>query len=134
MSAKGGPSRLSTDLAELIGLGESETLEFKSSARWNYKAKQFDKKLEQMIVKTVCGFMNHDGGTLLIGVNDDGSPVGLQPDYGTLGAKGDRDGFELFLHQRLDADLSLPTAGLVRTRFELPRGRRSVCRFRRRFW
>ncbi len=35
--------------------------------------------MEQVIVKTVSAFLNSDGGTLLIGVADDGTPLGLDP-------------------------------------------------------
>ena len=37
--------------------------------------------------------MNGNGGTLLIGIADDGAVVGLEQDYHTL-KKQDRDGFE----------------------------------------
>ena len=37
--------------------------------------------------------MNNSGGTLLIGIADDGRVVGLDYDYQTL-KKPDRDGFE----------------------------------------
>ncbi len=46
-----------------------------------------------MILKTLAGYMNGNGGTLLIGVADDGAIVGLDNDYKTL-KKHDRDGFE----------------------------------------
>lgn len=113
--------------AELLALGESDNLELKSSARWSYRTGEVDKRLEHVIVKTVCGFLNARGGTLLIGVDDSHQVLGLGPDYATLGAKGDRDGYELFLRQRLDADLSVPTAGLVRISFDDIDGK-DVCR------
>ena len=37
--------------------------------------------MEDVIVKTVAGMLNDHGGTLLIGVTDDGEPVGLDNDY-----------------------------------------------------
>src|SRR4051812_6344162 len=36
--------------------------------------------MEDAIVKTIAGFLNADGGTLLIGVGDDGRVLGLSPD------------------------------------------------------
>ena len=36
--------------------------------------------MEDAVVKTVAGFLNTDGGTLLIGVGDDGGIVGLTHD------------------------------------------------------
>lgn len=103
---------------ELLQMGESQTLEFKSTARWNLHADRVDKKMEHVITKTVCGLLNAQGGKLLIGVDDDGNIIGLDPDLQTLGHKGNRDGYELFLRQRLDNSLSVPTAGIVGIGFE----------------
>ena len=36
--------------------------------------------MEDAIVKTVAGFLNTHGGTLMIGVADDGNPVGIDAD------------------------------------------------------
>lgn len=112
-------------IAELIDLDESQTLEFKTTARWNVRAQKKDKRMEHSVVKTVCGFMNSEGGTLLVGVDDDGEVLGLDDDLQTLG-KRDRDGFELFVRQLLDQSLSAQTAGLVRVRFDSVAGR-DVC-------
>ena len=105
-------------VAELLAVGESQTVEFKSTARWNLRAGRLDKKMEHTVAKTVCGFLNAEGGKLLIGVDDDGGVLGLAADMQTLGAKGNRDGYELFLRQLLDNSLSVPTAGIVRIEFE----------------
>jgi predicted HTH transcriptional regulator len=113
-------------LADLLSVGESQTVEFKSTARWNTRAGQQDKKMEHVILKTVCGFLNAEGGTLLIGVDDDGQIVGLDDDMETLGSKGTRDGYELFLRQHLDNNLSVQTAGIVKIRFEVLEAR-DVC-------
>lgn len=53
-----------------------------------------------MVIKTVAAFLNTRGGTLIIGIADEGSVLGLQKDYETLG-KSNRDGFELHLQQIL---------------------------------
>lgn len=118
----------STDLtpAELIESGEGQTVEFKSTARWNLHTAQPDPKLERVILKTVCGFLNAEGGTLFIGVNDDGKSIGIDQDLATLGSKSNVDGYELFLRQLLEAGLSVPTAVTVSIRFE-PIGGHTVC-------
>ena len=105
----------------LLRVGESQTVEFKSSARWNVYASKPDKKMEHVITKTVCGFLNAQGGKLLIGVDDDGNVVGLGADLQTL-RKGNKDGYELFLRQLLDENLSVPTAGIVSVNFEAVEG------------
>ena len=112
-------------VAELLRVGESQTVEFKSTARWNLHAGRPDKKMEHAIAKTVCGFLNAQGGKLLIGVDDGGSIIGLDSDLQTL-RKRDNDGYELFLRQMLDDSLSVPTAGIVRIGFENVNGE-DVC-------
>ncbi|MDM8522223.1 ATP-binding protein [Desulfococcaceae bacterium HSG8] len=88
------------DIQSLISVGESDSLEFKSSIRWDYHQEKLNKSLEKVILKTIAGFMNADGGKLLIGVDDEGNILGLEKDFQTL-KKKDRDGFELFVIQLL---------------------------------
>jgi type I restriction enzyme R subunit len=66
---------------ELIKQGESKTLEFKSTLRWSLKEnRQDDKGVTHAVLKTIAAFLNTEGGDLLIGVADDGSIVGVEPD------------------------------------------------------
>jgi hypothetical protein len=81
----------------ILADGETDTVEFKASARWDYRESHHNKILEGVIAKTITGFLNAKGGTLLIGVGDDGKVVGLEPDYGTLAKRPDRDGYQQFL-------------------------------------
>jgi type I restriction enzyme R subunit len=67
--------------AELIKRGESKTLEFKSTLRWNLKEdRKDDKQITHAVLKTIAAFLNTDGGDLLIGVADDGAMVGIERD------------------------------------------------------
>lgn len=84
-------------LEELISEGESSDLEFKSSLRWSYREGHLEKKLEDVIMKSIAAFSNGDGGTLLIGVDDEGTILGLENDYSTL--DGTKDEFELHLRE-----------------------------------
>uniref|UniRef100_A0ACD5H2U0 Helix-turn-helix domain-containing protein n=1 Tax=Desertifilum tharense IPPAS B-1220 TaxID=1781255 RepID=A0ACD5H2U0_9CYAN len=85
------------EIINLITQGESAQLEFKSSARWDMRENKQNKVMEEVILKTVAGFLNsHQGGTVLIGVDDDGNILGLNHDYQTL-KKKNRDGYQLFL-------------------------------------
>jgi type I site-specific restriction-modification system R (restriction) subunit len=66
---------------ELIKRGESKTLEFKSTLRWNLKEDQRDDKgVTHAVLETIAAFLNTEGGDLLIGVGDDGSVVGIERD------------------------------------------------------
>ena len=104
-------------IIDVIRGGESRTVEFKSTARWNVRAGKQDPVMEQVVVKTVCGFLNAEGGRLLIGVDDDGTAIGLEQDLATLGTKCNVDGFELFLRQLLERGLTTVTANTVQLRF-----------------
>jgi hypothetical protein len=90
-----GDGVVEVSLEDLVSEGESDELEFKSSLRWDYDSQVVSKKLEDVILKSVASFANGQGGTLLIGVGDDGAPRGLEKDYISL--SGDRDRFELHL-------------------------------------
>jgi len=68
------------NLKKLVSLGESFKLEFKSTLRWNIKAERKDAAIEHANLKTIAAFLNSSGGTLLIGVNDDGKALGLNMD------------------------------------------------------
>ena len=90
-----GPVRTASSLATLISEGEHETLEFKETMRWDVVLGQDNRKLEDVVVKTIAAFANRLGGTLLIGVADSGEVKGLDRDFSCLG--GNRDKFELHL-------------------------------------
>lgn len=80
----------------LIECGESAVLEFKSTARRNLRTGVEDQAIIWSVVKTIAAFMNTNGGTLLVGIDDGGRPVGIEEDYPHV--KGsDRDGWELSL-------------------------------------
>ncbi|WP_121120222.1 GmrSD restriction endonuclease domain-containing protein [Croceibacterium ferulae] len=98
------PPEAAITLEEIITQGEDDELEFKSSLRWDTVQKAVNKKLEEVVVKTVTAFANSQGGTLLIGVKDDGETLGLEADYLSLGG-ADRDKFELHLRNLLSASL-----------------------------
>lgn len=84
------------DLLDMIRSGEHGYLELKSSMRWNWKENHLDKKMEEIILKTIAAFSNKDGGKLLIGVTDEGEVIGLEPDYATF-KEPNKDQFELHL-------------------------------------
>lgn len=95
---------LALQIPELIKRGESAQLEFKSSLRWDHQQGTKSKVMERVVAKTIAGFVNAKGGTLLIGIDDDGVVVGLEPDYQSL-PKPNRDGFELQVTQVLSSAL-----------------------------
>ena len=94
------PAAINAEIGALLAQGEGPRVEFKSSARWDLRENRKNGELEKVIVKTVASFLNSDGGTLLIGVDDAAAVIGQQHDYQTVHKKS-RDGYELFLHDLL---------------------------------
>jgi hypothetical protein len=88
-------------ILELIGHGESEHLEFKSSLRWDFREEKVNKILEDVILKSIAAFTNAKGGILMIGVSDDLEILGLEHDFSTL-KKQDVDYFELHLRKLIN--------------------------------
>ena len=91
------------DYSDVISQGESNAVEFKESMRWSQASEDKPKDLsEYIIAKTIASFMNVEGGTLFIGVADNGSVLGLKDDYQTFGEKNNKDGFLLHLDSLID--------------------------------
>ena len=91
-----------TSIAEKIKERENYNVELKSSFRYDTRLKQSNPKvLEKIIGKTIAAFMNSEGGTLFIGVDDQGNVLGLEDDYKTL-KKQNSDGFEIELRQSVE--------------------------------
>jgi ATP-dependent Lon protease len=116
----------SLTVEELIAAGESRTVEFKSSARWSFGKGDRDEVIERTIVKTIAGFMNSHGGTLLVGVDDAGNAIGLEKDYKLVKGHG-RDGFENWLTDLLEKSLGKPAVANVAVGFASVDGA-DVCR------
>jgi len=76
-----------TDLTnedEILGLirkGEGKRIEFKQTFSKNIRTNKKDKEIEKSSLKNIVGFLNADGGTLLIGVSDDSEIIGIEDDY-----------------------------------------------------
>ncbi len=70
----------SEKISQLVELGENERLEFKSTLRKNLHTGQMDKNMSHAVLKTIVAYLNSNGGTLLVGVNDSGEIIGLEKD------------------------------------------------------
>ena len=82
----------SDEILELIKNKESEEIEFKSTLRTNLHTNEFDKKMEFSALKTISAFLNSNGGTLLLGITDEGKILGIEQDKFP-----DTDKFNLYL-------------------------------------
>jgi len=123
-----GPSD-TIDVESLITQEEGEELEFKSSARWDYRENRTNKVVEAMVEKTIAGLLNGKGGILVIGVDDQGQVLGLEPDYKSLGRRQDRDGYQQFLINLISQALGRDVCASVSISFHLLNGG-EVCALR----
>ena len=90
-----------SDIGKLIKQEESYNLEFKSTFSWNIKENKVDKGLKFTVMKTIVGFMNSNGGTLIIGVDDNHKVVGMSLDYRS-NWKQNKDGFLMDFRNSLE--------------------------------
>ena len=120
-------TELDKDLPSIIRQGEGAYIEFKSSLRWDIVESRVNRNLETVILKTVTGFLNSSvGGTLLIGVADNGEIIGLDKDFQTL-KKPNQDGFELALMGLVSSNLGADVCPFIHVLFHVI-DQKQVCR------
>jgi hypothetical protein len=103
----------SAAVEHLLRAGETQRVELKSSLRADTAGRGVPARaLEKVVARTIAGFLNHDGGLLVIGADDAGTPLGLDRDLETLQRK-DLDGFQQTLVQVLASYLGTDVAASV---------------------
>ena len=110
--------------SELVVLGESATLEFKSTLQWDLVQNRTNKELRHSVLKTIAAFLNSSGGTLVIGVEDDGQVLGLDNDLKTL--QGSVDRFGQLLTSLIGEHIGVHHSASIQIRFENLEGK-TVC-------
>lgn len=116
---------LSPHIPTLLTQGEGYTLEFKETLRYDTRKNEVNKELEKVIVKSIVGFLNAAGGTLLIGVRDDKTIVGLDQDYAVL-PKKNRDGFENHVTMLIKTMIGISLTKYIKIDFDSVDGK-DVC-------
>jgi serine/threonine protein kinase len=100
------------DLERFLASDETSILEFKASLRALVDPrrngdKRSDSQLRMAVqreaIETIAAFLNTDGGTLLVGVKDDRSVIGIEVDYDPV--HGSRDGWRLTFDQVISHEL-----------------------------
>ena len=86
--------------------------EFKSTIRVNLHTGQPDPKIEHGVLKTIAAFLNSKGGTLFVGVNDEGEVVGLNKDNFS-----DEDKMALHLDNLIKTQLGGAVFACIKTKF-----------------
>jgi predicted HTH transcriptional regulator len=119
-------AELERGVSSLIADGESEHVEFKAGARWDIERGCVSRAIEDAVTRAIAGFLNHAGGSLLIGVTDDGEICGIDADRRTL-RDADRDGYERFIIGLVRTRIGGEACPLVHVTFHVCAGR-DVCR------
>ncbi len=102
---------ITKSLNDLINEGENHYIEFKSSILWSLRLKNEDIEKSNsvelkhygrnaskvIIAKTIAGFLNSDGGTLIVGIKENKSSktdeiIGIESEFGKL-ADQCKDGY-----------------------------------------
>ncbi len=108
---------LNRDPKSLIEEGEGLFLEFKETLRYDTRKGEVSRELERVVMKTIVGFLNANGGTLMIGINDDGKVIGLESDFKTL-TKKNKDGFENHVNMLIKTMIGLAFSKYISIKFE----------------
>lgn len=124
--ASNGNPPAESKLVKILRDGETDTSEWKSSLRWDYKLNKVNKDLEIVAAKEIVALLNTKGGRLLIGVDDDGKVLGLKPDLSSLG-KPTLDGFRLKLTEIIDNCIGKMFHASISIGFEKYAGDTEVC-------
>ncbi|MEA5593245.1 RNA-binding domain-containing protein [Rivularia sp. UHCC 0363] len=112
-------------IEELIKLSESPILEYKSTLQWDVNKNHKNESLRLSVLKTIAAFLNSDGGTLIIGVEDNGNIFGLEKDLSLL-SKNNIDQFEQTIVNLICDRIGASFTQLVKIRFENIEGK-DIC-------
>jgi hypothetical protein len=105
-----------------IKSGEKEKTEFKSTLRVNLYTGDIDKKVEYSVLKTIVAFLNSDGGTLFVGINDGGEIIGIEKDRFE-----NKDKFSLHLMSIIKQKIGSENIPLINTKI-ISIGRKEIMR------
>lgn len=116
------PTRKEETLEDYLAHGEDATVEYKSTLRWDLNTERVNTGLQRAVAKSIAGFMNTQGGVLLVGVSDDGSITGIENDINSL-KRRDIDGFQQTLTQTIDKYLGAEFCRYIQILFAEKNGR-----------
>lgn len=102
---------------EIIQEGETNQVEFKPALLYNFLSGKGGIGIKGIIAKSICAFLNSNGGFLIIGITDKGELQGLSYDYSLAGEKNKKDFFMLEFDQMLEHFLSFSVKSNVSGEF-----------------
>lgn len=95
-----------------IKLGESKKREFKQTFNIDIQTNKQEDHIKIACIKTIAGFLNVDGGTLFIGVDDNSDIVGLEKEVGKNKVWKNIDKYVLGVKNSLKSKLGLDAVQL----------------------
>lgn len=106
----------------LLAGKETDQCEYKSSAFYSYENPNIPEKVifEASVLKPIAGFLNAKGGSLFIGVDDNGAPLGIQKDLDLK--KWNTEKYMRHLTDRISQDLGNSAAICVRIKILMDQG------------
>lgn len=88
-------------MLQMIRKGENSKVEFKSTLRVDVRTNKPEKYIQHSVLKTIAAFLNSQGGTLLIGVDDEKNILGLDRDLNSFSKADKFDEFQKFMDNLL---------------------------------
>jgi hypothetical protein len=110
-------------LEEALRVGESRTIEFKSTFSWDVRQAKPDEERRLDVLKSIAGFLNTSGGTLFIGVTEDTKPptvCGLEEDLKIT--KGNRDQLQRTLRDLITTRIGPEFSPFIKDSLEVANG------------
>ena len=114
---------------------ETDKREFKSTIVYPANANSADIDTQmKVILRTIAGFMNAKGGTIYLGVNDNGDAIGIENEYSLLNTSNsdkytyqqNKDGYENKIRSGVNYHLGPVAQDYVTIKFE-KHGEHTVC-------
>jgi len=102
----------SDKVLSIIRTGETKKVEFKSTFRYNLREKKIDSAMTFEVMRAINAMLNTLGGTLLIGVEDDGNILGVDNDN-----FNNEDGYKLAFFQAVENYMSKTVGSKINTKF-----------------
>lgn len=98
---------------DAISRGECHKVEFKETLGLDLRRRDSQpsaskddlvaRRIVHEVVKTICAFLNSDGGVLLIGVDDDGNVKGIEEEFSYMKKSKDLDGWQLYFGDQVSS-------------------------------
>lgn len=105
-------------IEEIISNGEGNKIEFKPALLYNFKTNKAGISVKAKIATAICAFLNANGGLLFIGLDDNGNPQGLEPDFSLANGKKPKDFFQNEFDQMVEHFLSFSVKANITGQFQ----------------